>query len=398
MRLPRSNTGRPDRRALVFATTLLLTGLTACSGPPPPPPPPAVGVIEIHTAPATVTAEYVAQTEAFNTAEIRPRVGGLLEKQAAVEGSRVKKGHVLFVIDQQQYIAAAAQARAAVAEAQAALEQSNRDLARVQPLAEVNAVSKQELDAVVARDAANRASVAAASAALKTAELNLDYTTVTSPIDGVVGRAQLRVGGLVTPNTTLLTTVYATDPMYVNFSISERRMLELQDRFGGMPNGNSSPATFKILLADGSEYPQPAKLNFVDAAVDQATGTLALRLEVPNPDQLLLDGQFARVIVTTEQLPDAIVVPQRAVQEMQGKTSVWIVDAEGKAQSRDVLMGARIAGDWLVREGLEAGDTVVVDGAQKLRPGTPVNAQPLATRAATPPTPAAQPAAAGAKP
>lgn len=367
--------------ALLLTATALLA---ACSRPAetPAPPPAEVGVISLQPRPASVTVEYVAETEAFNTVEIRPRVGGLLEAQQAVEGARVRKGQVLFVIDPQPYIAARAEARAAVAQATSSLGQAERDYARVVPLSEIQAVSLQELDAVRARREAAQASVDAARAALRTAELNLDYTTVTSPIDGVVGRAQIRVGGLVTAYSTLLTTVYDTDPMYVNFSISERRMLELQHRFGITRENPSPDRVFRVILADGVEYAQPARLNFVDAAVDRATGTLPVRLQVDNPNAELLAGQFARVQVQTDRIDAALLVPQRAVQELQGKSSVWIVDAQGRAQSRDVTLGARIGSDWLVQQGLSAGDVVVVEGGQKLKPGVPVKATPLPAPAA----------------
>jgi membrane fusion protein, multidrug efflux system len=360
------------RVSVLTASAALL--ITACSGKPAPaPPPPAeVRVLELQPKPARVTVEYVAETEAFNTVEIRPRVGGLLDRQEVVEGAQVKKGQVLFVIDSQPYLAARAEARAAVAQAQSAVEQAERDYERVAPLAQLNAVSQQEVDAVTARRAASRASVDAAQAALRTAELNLEYTTVTSPIDGVVGRAQIRVGGLVTAYSTLLTTVYDVDPMYVNFSISERRMLELAHRFGITREKPSPVAVFRVVLADGVEVPGPVKLDFIDAAVDRATGTLPIRLLVDNPTRELLSGQFARVLVDTDRIDNALLLPQRAVQETQGRTSVWVIDAENKAQPRDVKMGARIEGEWLVLEGLKAGERVVVEGVQKLKPGAPV--------------------------
>lgn len=367
---------------------LLISGMlfAACSKVPPPaaPPPVEVTVVDLQPRAASVTAEYVAETEAFNTVEIRPRVGGLLDKQEVVEGSHVKKGQVLFVIDSQPYVAARASARALVAEAQASMEQAERDFARVGPLSEMNAVSKQELDAVTARRASARASVDAAQAALTTAELNLAYTTVTSPIDGIVGRAQIRVGGLVTAYSTLLTTVYDTDPMYVNFSISERRMLELQHRYGITREHPDPTRVFRVVLADGIEYPGPAVLNFVDAVVDRNTGTLPVRLLLDNPKGELLAGQFARVLVDTERLDQALLIPQRAVQELQGKTSVWVIDAHSQAQSRDVVMGARIGSDWLVTQGLKAGERVVVEGMQKLKPGTPVSVAAPAPPAAVP--------------
>ena len=362
--------------------------LAACSGAPPPaaPPPPQVVVRTLAPAEASVTVDYVAQTEALNEVEIRPRVGGLLETQAAVEGSKVKKGQLLFEIDAQPYQAAVSQAKAALALAQSAFDQADRDLARVKPLSTIDAVSQQELDAAIARHDASNAQVEAARAALKTAELNLGYTRVTSPIDGVIGRAQLKVGGLVTAYTTLLTTVYSTDPMYVNFAISESRVLEIQRELGAALNQSAkSNRTFKVLLGDGSEYPYPGRLNFIDAAVDNATGTLRLRLEVPNPDQLLRANQFARVRVTTENLKDAMLVPQRAVQEFQGKNYVWVIDGEAKARQRDVTLGSRVDPNWIVSKGLNPGDVVVIEGMQKLKAGVVVSA-----RDADAPPPAAE--------
>lgn len=383
----------------------LIAALSGCGKKPEEagPKPLAVGVIQVKPQPATITSEYVAKVEASNTVEIRARVGGLLEKQSALEGQLVKRGQVLFQIDPQPFVAALAQAKAALSEAEAGLQQSERDLARVKPLAEIDAVSQQELDSVVARNSANRAAVEAARAAMKTAELNLDYTRITSPIDGIMGRVQIRVGGLVSANTSLLTTVYASDPMYVNFSISERRMIELQRRLdlhAGDPV--RTDGVFKIILADGSKYPQKAKLNFIDAAVDESTGTLPIRLEVENPQRQLLAGMFARVVVLADQVPNALMVPQRAVQELQGRTSLWIVGADNKAETRDVTMGARIGTDWIVTEGLKPGETVAVDGTQKLKPGTLLAPQPLeappAEADAPAKAPAAEPAKAGAQP
>ncbi len=382
---------------LVFCVGIATLTLTACGKKAPPTPPPVdVSTQVVTPQAATVTEDYVAQTEAVNTVEIRPRVGGVLEKQVPIEGERLKTGELLFVIDQQPYIAALAQAKAALAQSEAALVQSQRDLGRAKSLSEIDAVSQQELDAAVAKNDANLASVDASRAGVRTAELNLGYTTISSPIDGVMGRAQLRLGGLVTANTSLLTTLYQTDRMYINFSISEQRMLTMQRQLGRAANQDSATAPpFRIFLADGSEYTQRPRLNFIDPAVDQRTGTLAMRLEVDNPQQLLHAGQFARVQVAAAQLSDAIVLPQRAIQDLQGKNYVWTVDAEGKAQQRDVQMGPRIGNGWQVQQGLKAGDVVIVDGVQRLKPGTPVNATPLP---APPPPAAAAPTAPPAAP
>lgn len=364
-------------RAAALAALALLC--SACSkGPPPTPPPVEVATVIVQPHPATFPEDFVAETEAIEAVEIRPRVGGQLVQRAPIEGERVKAGQLLFVIDPEPYIAALAQAKAGLAQSQSALVQSQRDLERAESLSKLDAVSQQELDAAIARNQANIASIAAGKAAVRAAELNLGYTSITSPIDGVVGRAQLRQGGMVTANSTLLTTVYQTERMYVNFSISERRLLEFQRELGRAPNQNASkPPPFRLFLADGSLYAQIPKLNFIDPAVDTRTGTLAMRLEVDNPDHLLHAGQFARVQVSQQQDPNAIVLPQRAILDQQGQNYVWIVDAQGKAQQREVHMGLRVGGDWQVQQGLKAGDVVIVDGVQRLKPGTPVKATPL---------------------
>lgn len=380
------------------AAILMVTLTAACSGShaPPAPAAPQVVVQAITPRAIDVTADYVAQTEALNEVELRPRVGGLLETQAVVEGSRVKKGQLLFVIDAQPYTVAVSQAKAALALAQAALDQSDRDLARVRPLSTIDAVSQQELDAAIARHDSAKAQVEAAQASLQTAELNLGYTRVTSPIDGVIGRAQLKVGGLVTAYTTLLSTVYSTDPMYVNFAISEARVLEVQRQLGRALNQTSkAERAFRVLLVDNSVYPYPGKLNFIDAAVDNSTGTLKVRLEVPNPEQLLRANQFARVRVTTEHRSDAMVVPQRALQEFQGKNFLWVIDGDNKASQRDVVLGPRVEQDVIIHDGLKAGDTVVVDGMQKLKQGVTVAIRQPAAAEAADKAPAKDPAASG---
>ena len=398
-----SGSGARSARLAILAVTLLGAQLAACSGKKPPPqPPPDVSVLTVEHTPATFTEDYVAATEATNTAEIRPRVGGVLVKQVPIEGERVKSGELLFVIDPQPYIEALAQARATLAQNEASLEQSQRDLGRAKSLSEIDAVSQQELDATVAKNKANIASVSAGQATVKTAQLNLGYTNITSPIDGIMGRAILRLGGLATPNTTLLTTVYETSRMFVSFSISEQRLLSLQRQLGRAPNQNSKdPPPFKLFLVDGTEYPLPPKLNFIDPAVDPRTGTLTIRLEVPNPERLLHAGEYARVQVATLQDPNAIVLPQRAIQDLQGKNYVWIVDPESKAQQRDVQMGPRIGENWLVKSGLKVGDRVIVDGVQRLRPGVVVKGspyEPQASAAAAPGTPAPAPPSPAAPP
>lgn len=340
--------------------------------------PVAVATLTMRGHPLSVTEEYPAQLEASNTVEIRPQVSGILQRQVGLEGTLMHQGDVLFEIDPQPFIAALGQAQAGLAQAHAAQAQAIRDLARARPLSQIDAVSERELDAAIAANDSAGAQVKAAEAAVQTAQLNLGYAKVRSPIDGTMSRALIRVGGVVTAYTTLLTTVYQTDPMWANFSVGEQRMLQIQRELGRAINqGNPSERQFKLLLADGSEYTVPAKLNFVDAAVDTRTDTLALRLTVPNPDGLLKAGQYVRVQVATAVQPNTLLVPQRAVQVLQDKNFVWIVDKAGKAQMRDVRMGPQQGNYWIVEQGLAPGDVVIVDGTQKLKPDLPVKGQPL---------------------
>jgi membrane fusion protein (multidrug efflux system) len=350
--------------------------------------PQPVATLTMRPQPTSLTQEYPAQLEASNTVEIRPQVGGILYRQAALEGTPVKRGQMLFEIEPQPYIAALAQAQAGLAQARAAEAQAVRDLDRARPLTEIDALSQRELDAAIAANASSQAQVKAGEAAVKTAELNLGYTQVRSPIDGVMSRALIRIGGVVTAYATLLTTVYQTDPMYANFSVGEQRLLQVQRELGRpLDQHNPSQRQFRIQLADGSEYELPGTMNFVDAAVDLRTDTLALRLTVPNPKQFLRAGQYVRVIVATRERPNALLLPQRAVQILQDKNYVWIVDSAGMARQRDVKMGQQMGSDWVVEEGLAPADVVVVDGTQKLKSGTPVRIQPLAATVAGPRAP-----------
>lgn len=370
-----------SRRRELALLWFLMSGLWACTqkSAPPQMPPPEVSVVKVAATPVTLFEEYVAQTEAVDTVEIRARVGGILERQAFVDGASVKKGDLLFVIDQQPYITGLAQAKAAVAQAQASYVNSKQNLARVRPLLADQAVSQQDVDAAVAKEAADGATMEAAKAQVKQAELNLDYTTIRAPRDGVISKALIKPGGLVNASTTLLTTLYSVDPIYVNFTISEQKLLELQKQLRLNPaDQNDKAAPFKLKLVDGSEYKYGGKLNFVDAAVDSKTGTLQVRLSVPNPDRALRAGQFARVVVPGQENPNAIRLPQKAVQELQGKRSVFVVGADNKAAYREIVARTRVGNDWVVEDGLKLGEMVVVEGIQKVRPGAPVKPIALA--------------------
>jgi len=336
-------------------------------------PVPEVTVMKVALQPVTVSEEFVAQTEAVDTVEIRARVSGVLERQAFVDGARVKKGELLFVIDQQPFIAALAQAKASLAQARANHLNSKQVLERVRPLVADQAISQQDLDAATAKEAADAASEEAAQAQVTTAALNLDYTTIRASRDGVISKALLKPGSLVNASTTLLTTLYSIDPIYVNFVVSEQRLLELQKQLKRDPAGDKGGLPpLRLKLIDGSEYKYPGKLNFVDAAVDPRAGTLQLRLLVPNPEHELRAGQFVRVVVPAAQDVNAARVPQQAVQELQGKRSVFVVGADGKLAYREIDAKLRIGNDWVVESGLQADELVVVEGINKVRAGMAV--------------------------
>ena len=334
-----------------------------------------VTFVTVEPRATTVTAEYTATIEALNTVEVRPRIGGLLLRQAAVEGTRVKKGQTLFVIDPAPYQAALARAQGDLAKATAALAPSQRNLQRAKQLASQQLISKADLDTSTGTYEGNTAAVEAARAAAQSAQIDLGYTNVSSPIDGIVGRVLVRTGGVVVASQTLLTNVYAVDQMYVNFGVSESTLPQLA---AVLTANRAQEGQFKIILSDGSEYPLHGKLDFVDPAIDAQTGTLPVRLVVPNPDGVLHSNQFARVVVPMRRIDDALVVPIRAVQELQGKNYLWVVDQNDVAQQRDIKAGVQLGrGEWLIESGLKPGERVIVDGMQRLQPGVHVTAKPL---------------------
>jgi len=344
-----------------------------------------VSVIKAVAAPFTPAEEYVGQTEALATVEIRSRVSGVLERQAFVDGSRVRKDELLFVIDQQPFIAALAQAKATLAQALATHFDSLRTLERNRVLVEQKFLSQAALDSAISKEAADAANVEAARAQVQTAELNLGYTMIRAPRDGTISKALIKPGGLVNASTTLLTTLYSSDPIYVNFTVSELRLPELRQELEVNPaaEANRTPR-FRLKLADGTEYRFPGRLNFVDAAVDPKSGTLQVRLSVPDPDGLLRPGQFVRVLFAASPEATAIRVPQSAVQELQDRRSVFVVGADNKVEYREIVAGPRVDNDWVVEGGLKPGELVIAEGINKVRPGMPVRpvlAAPAAAKA-----------------
>lgn len=355
-------------------------------------PPPAVGVIVAQPGPVPVTTELPGRLEAWRTAQIRARVPAIVQKRLFTEGSLVKAGQVLFVLDPAPFKAALASAEAAAARAEATLAQAQAQVERNRPLAEAKAISAQEWLVTQTTAQQAQADVASTRAAVQTAKINLDYASVKSPIAGRIGRAQVTEGALVGQGeATPLALVQQIDPLYVNFTQSAADMLRLRralasgrlDRAAG-----AAAAELRIVLEDGSEYAKAGKLLFADQTVDAATGQVSLRAELPNPDGLLLPGMYVKVRLALAAAPQGVRVPQPAVNRAPTGDSVFVVGADNKPASRPVKLGSASGGDWVVLEGLAAGDRVIVDGLQKMRPGAPVKPVPW--------TPPGQPPAASA--
>jgi membrane fusion protein (multidrug efflux system) len=347
-----------------------------------PPPPPKVSVIEVRPQPVTVYDEYVGQTLAPATIEIRSQATGLLERQAFVDGTHVNKGDLLYVIDQRPFQAQLEQALASLAQAEANLLNAQQTLARNANLIAQKAVSQQDYDNAVAQGHASAALVDAQKALVRNAELNLEYTTLRAPRDGFISSSQVKPGSMITTQQTLLTTLYSSDPMWVTFTLSEYQFLELQKKLKHPPDERSGDAPpFRLRLADGTDYPLLGALDFIDSAIDQKSGTLQARISVRNPERLLRPGMFARVIVPGFESRNAIRIPQGAVQELQGLKSVYVVAASDKVESRQIAANYRVGKDWVVDSGLSPGDRVVVEGVDKLKPGIPVQPMIVASAA-----------------
>ena len=384
-----------------LAPALCLLALAGCSRdrPAAPTAPQAVPAAVISVAATDVphVAEFVGETESSQEVEIRARVEGFLESIAYREGAVVDKGDVLFQMDRKPFEAALAAARAELQAQEARLGTASANLKRVGPLAAEDALSQKDLDdAQGTRDAAV-AAVEGARSRVQQAELNLGYTTIHSPVTGVTSFARKQPGSFIAPGPeSLLTYVAALDPMRVNFSISENEQLRftrlIKDGRLRAPDGQKYQV--KIVLADGTVVPAPGHITFGDASFNKDTGTYLVRAELPNEDGALRPGQFVRVLLSGASWVDAIQVPQRAVMQGPQGNFVWVVDAESKAQFRPVTVGP-LSGDlWLIAEGLENGERIVVDGGLKLAPGVPV--QPVEPGTAAPAgAPAAAPAGQG---
>ncbi|MEZ5700804.1 MAG: efflux RND transporter periplasmic adaptor subunit [Burkholderiaceae bacterium] len=362
------------------------------------PPPAEVGVVTVKPGDVGLITELPGRLEASRVAQVRARAAGILQERLFREGSEVKAGQPLFRIDAAPYAAALQSAQAALARAEANLANTTATAERYQPLVEENAVSKQDYANAVAAQKAAKADVAVAKAAVQTASINVNYARVTAPISGRIGRALVTEGALVGQGeATQLAVIQQVDPMYVNFTQSATEALGLKRAManGQLKSAGPDAATVRVVLEDGTEYAQPGKLLFSDLTVDATTGQVTLRAEVPNPNGILLPGLYVRVRLEQAMAADAITLPQQAVTRSAQGDSVMVVDAEGKVSPRSVKVGGQQGGQWVVLDGLKAGEQVMVDGFQKLRGPAPVKPVPwsppgAASAAAAPAAPAAK--------
>lgn len=358
---------------LVSSALTVLALVSGCSEPAPPPPPaPVVDVATVLQRDVPIMVENIGQTLGSIEVEVRARSEGFLDSVNFKEGSFVAKGDLLYVIDPRNLQASLAKAKGQLATAKADLVRAQQDVARYRPLVAQKAISREQYDTSVALERAASASVDAAQAVVDNAVLDLDYTQIHSPIDGLVGKTEAKAGNLVgRGQNTLLTTVSTIDPIHVRFTVSEQDYL----KFARATNGHAGPGVgrFELILADGSVLPDRGGLVFADRVVDPTTGTLLLEAEFPNPQRLVRPGQYARVRVAVDVRKNAILVPQRAVKEMQATYSVAVVGNDNKVSMRTVKPGERIDSLWVIESGLAAGEMVVVEGLQKVRDGVVVN-------------------------
>ena len=343
-----------------------------------PPPLPEVSVIKVTPRDTPITLEYVAQTESSHQVEIRARVNGFLDRRVYTEGSLVKAGQVMFLQDPKPFQATLDANKGALAQQLARLQVARDNLARVKPLAAQNALSQKDLDDATGSEQAAAAAVDTARANVQQAQLNLGYTTITTPVTGYSSYARVQDGAYVSAANSLLTTVEQVNPIWVNFSLSENEMLGFRtaEKKGLLILPKIDSYEVQVVLADGSLFPEKGRITFTNASYNQQTGTFLIRATIPNPDPnpqaQLRPGQFVRVRVSGMIRPNAILVPQKAVLNGAQGHFVWVIDKDGKAKSRPVELGPWHGDEWFINSGLVAGDTVAVDGVLRLAPDSAV--------------------------
>jgi membrane fusion protein (multidrug efflux system) len=338
-----------------------------------------VGVVTVKVGDVGLVTELPGRLEASRVAQVRARAAGIVQKRLFVEGSSVRAGQALFQIDPSPYQATLASAQASVAKAEANVMQASAQAERFKPLIDAKAISQQEFVNAQAAQKLAEADLAAARAAVQTARINLGYASITAPISGRIGRALVTEGALVGQGeATPMAVIQQTDPLYVNFTQSASEVMKLRGAMdaGQLKRAGSQAASVRVVLEDGTEYAKPGKLLFSDLTVDATSGQITLRAEVPNPAGTLLPGLFVRVRLEQAQASNAITLPQQAVTRSPQGDSVMVVGADGKVAPRPVKVGNQQRGQWVILDGLQNGDQVMVDGFQKLRGGAPVKPVP----------------------
>jgi len=342
------------------------------------PQPPDITVVVTTAQEVPIYQEFVGQTHGLKDIAIRARVEGFLESIHFEEGSRIKKGTLLYTLESQQFEADVAAKMSRVAEAQTMLAKAESDLNRIKPLAEEKAVSERDLDAAVAQYEASIESVKASQANLRASKIQLGYTKIYSPISGIIGKTKAKVGDFVgrSPNPVILNTVSRIDTVLVEFFITETQYLLVARHHlsqNDSADKNSRGGELELILADGSLYEHKGKVDFIDREVDPTTGAMLLQASFPNPQELLRPGQFAKVKALVKVVKDGILIPQRCVMELQGLYSVYVVGDGDNIQTREVKVGPKIKQFWLITEGLKPGEKVVYEGLQKVKDGAVVN-------------------------
>ena len=389
---------RHGKRALLFLAATLL-GFSGCEQEKPPTAPPQVEVVDVVQKDVPITREWVTTLTGLINAQIRAQVSGYLLKQLYTNGTYVKKGTPLFELDQRPFEAAVdqakgnlAQAKADLEKAQAQLGKTQLDVSRYTPLAKTGAISQQELDDAVQADlaakgqvAAAKASIDASQAALESANLNLGYATVLAPINGVAGISNAQVGDFVGPQSaSALTTISTVDPILANVTPSEDdylRTVRLAQKVGLSDTEILSRFVWELELTDGSTYPQKGRFYALDRQVNVQTGAILLQIQFPNPGNMLRPGGFGNIRSVVKLQKGALLIPQRAVTDIQGNYLVAVVGADNKVDIRPVVAGAKYGTMWVITEGLKPGDRVVAEGTQKVHQGVVVNPKPYQTEA-----------------
>lgn len=363
------------RKSSVFA--ILIGLLSGCSEPAPQaqaaPGLPEVGVYQIQSQSLALVTELPGRTTDFRQAEIRPQVSGILQKRHFTEGQQVNAGELLYQIDPAPYQAALATAEANLSRAQAAATNAQQRLKRLQGLIASQVVSQQDVDDARATVLQAEAEVQAAAAQRQAARINLDYTRITAPIAGQIGRSMVTEGALLTANQgEVLATIRQLDPIYVDLTQSSSELLQLRRQLTGT---QQQAVSVKLALEDGSQYPAAGELQFSEASVDPSTGMVTLRAVFPNPDRLLLPGMFVRASLAQAEQSNVVLVPQAAVQRLpKGATQVLVVNNQQQVEARQITLGRSYQQYWVVQDGLAAGEQVIVAGLQKVQPGAQVNA------------------------